>query len=152
MDRVKGNIVWWSKQLKDLGVDQAALVSEPNPLTYGLGLIFTTFMERLKTWFHADIPEDKERLRWFQNDKLPPRLELRDYFHAFETELNRNEMIGYVMAMLHLFHLTDIISPQYQPSVGVQKTQTSGRSNHARSAAEDGTFACEICATLDKPA
>ena len=133
MDRVKGNIVWWSKQLKDLGVDQAALVSEPNPLTYGLGLIFTTFMERLKTWFHADIPEDKERLRWFQNDKLPPRLELRDYFHAFETELNRNEMIGYVMAMLHLFHLTDIISPQYQPSVGVQKTKTSGRSNHARS-------------------
>ena len=50
MDRVKGNIVWWNKQLKELGVDQAALISEPDPLTYGLRLVFTTFMERLKTW------------------------------------------------------------------------------------------------------
>ena len=109
MDRVKGNIVWWNKQLKELGVDQAALISEPDPLTYGLRLVFTTFMERLKTWFHAELAEDNERLRWIQNDKLPPRLELRDYFHAFETEWNRNEMIGYVMATLHLL--------QYQQSV-----------------------------------
>ena len=33
MDRAKGNIVWWNKQLKELGVDQAALISEPDPLT-----------------------------------------------------------------------------------------------------------------------
>ena len=32
MDRVKGNIVWWSQQLKDLGVDQAALISEARPI------------------------------------------------------------------------------------------------------------------------
>ena len=48
MDRVKGNIVWWNNELKELEVDQAALISEPDPLTYGLGLIFTTFMDRLK--------------------------------------------------------------------------------------------------------
>ena len=62
MDRVKGNIMWWNKQLKELGVDQAALISEPDPLTYGLGMVFTTFMDRLKAWFHAEIAEDNERL------------------------------------------------------------------------------------------
>jgi len=121
MDRVKGNLVWWNKQLKELGVDQAALISEPDPLTYGLSLIFTTFMDRLKAWFHAEIAEDNDRIRWIQNDKLPPRLELRDYFHAFETELNRNEMIGYVMATLHMLHMTDIITPQYQLSMFKRK-------------------------------
>ena len=74
-------------------------------------------MDRLKAWFHAEIAEDNERLRWIQNDKLPPRLELRDYFHAFETDLNRNEMIGYVLGTLHMLHITDIISPQYQQSL-----------------------------------
>ena len=49
-------------------------------------------MDRLKAWFHAEIAEDNERLRWIQNDKLPPRLELRDYFHAFErVEQKRND-------------------------------------------------------------
>ena len=72
----QGNIVWWNNQLKELGVDQAALISEPDPLTYGLGLVFTTFMDRLKAWFHTEIAEDNERIRWIQNDKLPPRLEL----------------------------------------------------------------------------
>ena len=57
MDRVPGNLVWWNQQLKDLGVDQAALRSEPNDLTYGLGMIFTTFMDRLKTWFYEGIAE-----------------------------------------------------------------------------------------------
>ena len=94
MDRVKGNIVWWNKQLKELGVDQAALISEPDPLTYGLGFVFTTFMDRLKAWVHAELAEDNERLRWIQNDKLPPRLELRDYFHAFErVEQKRNDWL-----------------------------------------------------------
>ena len=41
LDRVKGNLVWWNKQLKDLGVDQAALVGEPDALVYCLGPIFT---------------------------------------------------------------------------------------------------------------
>ena len=44
-------------QLKDLGVDQAALIGEPDPLTYGLGLIFTTFAQRLKEWFVKEIAE-----------------------------------------------------------------------------------------------
>jgi hypothetical protein len=114
MDRVQGNLVWWNQQLKDLGVDQAALISEPNDLIYGLGMIFTTFMDRLKTWFHEGIAESNDRIRWIKNDRVPPRLELRDYFHAFETELNRNEMIGYVMGTLHLLHITDIMSSQYQ--------------------------------------
>ena len=74
-------------------------------------------MDRLKAWFHTEIAEDNERIRWIQNDKLPPRFELRDYFHAFETELNRNEMIGYAMATLHMLQMTDIISPQYQQSM-----------------------------------
>ena len=121
MDRVKGNIVWWNNELKELEVDQAALISEPDPLTYGLGLIFTTFMDRLKDWFHTEIAENNERIRWIQNDRLPPRLELRDCFHAFETELNRSEMIGYVMATLHMLHMTDIISPQYQQSLYKKK-------------------------------
>ena len=77
MDRVKCNIVWWNNQLKELGVDQAALIGEPDPLTYGLSLIFTTFVERLKEWFFKEIASDNDRIRWIQNDKLPPRLELR---------------------------------------------------------------------------
>ena len=117
MDRVKGNIVWWNNQLKELGVDQAALIGEPDPLTYGLSLIFTTFIDRLKEWFHKEIASDNDRIRWIQNDMLPPRLELRDYFHAFETELNRSEMIGYVMATLHMLHMTDILIPQYNLSL-----------------------------------
>jgi hypothetical protein len=121
MDRVKGNIVWWNQQLKDLGVDQAALIGEPDPLTYGLGLIFTTFVQRLKEWFFKEIASDNDRIRWIQNDKLPPRLELRDYFHAFETELNRSEMIGYVMATLHMLHMTDILTPQYNLSLYKRK-------------------------------
>ena len=40
MDRVKGNIVWWNKQLKELRVDQAALISEPDPLTIRSGIGF----------------------------------------------------------------------------------------------------------------
>ena len=121
MDRVKGNIVWWNQQLKDLGVDQAALIGEPDPLTYGLGLIFTTFVQRLKEWFFKEIASDNDRIRWIQNDKLPPRLELRDYFHAFETELNRSEMIGYVMATLHMLHMSDILTPQYNLSLYKRK-------------------------------
>ena len=30
--QVKGNLEWWNKQLLELGVDQAALVGEPDPL------------------------------------------------------------------------------------------------------------------------
>ena len=30
MTRVKGNVEWWNKQLLELGVDQAAFVSEPD--------------------------------------------------------------------------------------------------------------------------
>jgi len=52
MARVKGNIQWWNQQLLELGVDQAALVSEPDHLVYGPSMIFTTFMDRLKAWFH----------------------------------------------------------------------------------------------------
>ena len=117
MDRVKGNIVWWNQQLKDLGVDQAALISEPDPLIYGLSMIFTTFMDRLKAWFHEEVAEGNERIRWIANDRLPARLELRDYFHAFETELNRNEMVGFVMVTLHVLHMTDILTPYYQQSL-----------------------------------
>ena len=124
MDRVKGNLVWWNQQLKDLGVDQAALVSAPDPLVYGLSLIFTTFMDRLKTWFAEEIlggENGNERLRWIDNDRLPARLELRDQFHAFETELNRSEMVGYMMAMLHCLHMTDIVTPQFQQSLHKRK-------------------------------
>jgi len=32
MKRVQGNVEWWNKQLLELGVDQAALVVEPDPL------------------------------------------------------------------------------------------------------------------------
>ena len=120
MDRVKGNLVWWNQQLKDLGVDQAALISAPDPLVYGLSLIFTTFMDRLKTWFDQEIlggENGNERLRWIDSDRLPARLELRDQFHAFETELNRCEMVGYIMATLHCLHMTDILTPQYQQSL-----------------------------------
>ena len=49
MTRVKGNREWWNKQLLlELGVDQAALIGEPDPLVYGLGMIFTTFVDRIK--------------------------------------------------------------------------------------------------------
>ena len=76
------------------GVDQAALVGEPDHLVYGLSMIFTSFVERVKAWFEKDIASENERIRWIKNDKLPSRLELRDYFHAFESEENRSEMIG----------------------------------------------------------
>ena len=70
MDRVKGNLVWWNNQLKDLGVDQAALVGEP---VYGM--IFTIFVERVKAWFEKDITSENERIRWIKNDNasLPTR-------------------------------------------------------------------------------
>jgi len=51
-------------------------------------------------------------LRWIKNDKLPQRLELRDYFHAFETEERRSEMLGYCMSMMHLLHISDIVTSQ----------------------------------------
>ena len=120
MDGVKGNLVWWNQQLKDLGVHQAALISEPDPLVYGLSMIFTTFMDRLKAWFHEEIVEGNggnERIHWIANDRLPARLELRDHFHAFETELNRSEMVGFIMAALHVLHMSDILTPHYQQSL-----------------------------------
>ena len=86
MERMKGNIVWWNKQLLDLGVDQAALVGEPDPLVYRLNKIFTMFLGRMKEWFAAEIVPTNKRLRWIDHDKLPARLELKDMFHAFEGE------------------------------------------------------------------
>jgi hypothetical protein len=113
MARVKGNIQWWNQQLLELGVDQAASVSEPDHLVFGLSLIFTTFMDRLKAWFDETILPTNERLRWIKNDKLPQRLELRDCFHAFETEENRSEMLGYFMSMMHMLHISGIVTSQY---------------------------------------
>ena len=52
MTRVKGNVEWWNKQLLELGVDQAALVSEPGHLVYSLSMIFTTFMDLFKKSSH----------------------------------------------------------------------------------------------------
>ena len=53
-------------------------------------------------------------MRWrIANDKLPARLELRDYFHAFETEENRSEMLGYFMSVMHMLHISYIVSGQY---------------------------------------
>ena len=101
MDRVKGNLVWWNNQLKDLGVDQAALVGEP---VYGM--IFTIFVERVKAWFEKDITSENERIRWIKNDKHPARLELRDFFHASESEENRSEMIGW--SRFQFLHIIDI--------------------------------------------
>ena len=103
-DRVKGNLVWWNNQLKELGVDQAAFVGEPDHLVYGLSMMFTLFVERVKAWFEKDIGSENERVGWIKNDKLPSRLELRDHFHAFQSEENRSEMIGwdgYVPAPSH---------------------------------------------------
>ena len=105
MTRVKGNLEWWNKQLLlELGVDQAALIGEPDPLVYGLGMIFTTFVDRIKAWFEQEIVQTNERIRWI-NNKLPGRLELNYYFHAFESEENRSEMIGWVMSTFHLLHI-----------------------------------------------
>ena len=52
MTRVKGNVEWWNKQLLELGVDQAALVSEPGHLVYSLSMMFTTFMDLFKKSSH----------------------------------------------------------------------------------------------------
>ena len=53
-------------------------------------------------------------MRWrIANDKLPARLELRDYFRAFETEENRSEMLGYFMSVMHMLHISYIVSGQY---------------------------------------
>ena len=112
LDRVKGNLVWWNKQLKELGVDQAALVGEPDHLVYDLSMIFTSFVERVKARFEKDIVSENERIKWIKNDKLPSRPELRDYFHAFESEENRSEMIGWVMTTFHLLHIIDTLTPQ----------------------------------------
>ena len=35
---------------------------------------------------HAEIAKDNDRIRWIENNKLPARLELKDLFHAFESE------------------------------------------------------------------
>ena len=74
----------------ELGVDQAALIGEPDPLVYGLGIIFTTFVDRIKAWLEQEIVQTNKRIRWICNNKLPARLELKDYFHAFESEENRS--------------------------------------------------------------
>ena len=76
----------------------------------------TTFLERLKDWFHESIVPGHERLRWIKNDKLPARVELRDLLHAFETEENRMEMLGYYMSVFYLLHLTEILVLQFNRS------------------------------------
>ena len=91
---------------------QAALVGEPDPLVYGLGMVFTTFVDRIKAWFEQEILPTNELLRWICNDKLPARLALKGYFHACESEENRSEMIGWVMSTFHLLHMIDILTPQ----------------------------------------
>eukprot|EP00435_Cladocopium_sp_Y103_P016817 s180_g4.t1 len=48
MAEVKKNFSWWNTQLKELGVDQAALVGEPDHAVYGLGLVFTSWMAEFK--------------------------------------------------------------------------------------------------------
>ena len=97
--------MWWNKQLLELGVDQATLIGEPDPLVFGFSKIFTMFLDRFQTWFSEEIVPTNERLRWIDNDKLPARLELKDHFHAYESEENRSEIIGWVMSTFHLLHL-----------------------------------------------
>ena len=55
-----------------------------------------------------------ERLRWINNDKFPSRVELRDLFHASETEENRMEMLGYYMSVFHLLRDRHPDSPVQQ--------------------------------------
>ena len=42
-------------------------------------MIFTTFVDRIKAWFEQEIVQTNERTRWICNNKLPARLELKDY-------------------------------------------------------------------------
>ena len=37
-------------------------------------------------------------------------------FHAFESEENRAEMIGWVMSTFHLLHIIDVLKPQVERS------------------------------------
>ena len=62
MTRVQGNVPWWNKQLQEIGVDQAALAGEPDHTVHGLGMVFTTCLDRFKAWFHDNVPKN-ERLR-----------------------------------------------------------------------------------------
>eukprot|EP00435_Cladocopium_sp_Y103_P021171 s3411_g5.t1 len=110
----KRHMTWWNKQLMELGVDQAAVVGEPDPIVYGLGLTFTHWMDAYKKWFFSDILPLNDRLRWITNNVLPPNLELRDLFHAQESEYNRRHMLEYFNSMFHLLHVTDILRPQVE--------------------------------------
>ena len=121
MKWVKGFVERRNKQLLGLGVDQAALVGEPDHLVFGWSKIFTSFMERFKAWFHESAIPQNDRLRWIVNDKLPARIELRDYFHAKESETNRSEMLGYFASMLHLLHITDILNGQCAQSLSKRR-------------------------------
>ena len=119
MDWVKGNLVCWNSQLKDLGVDQVALVGEPDTLVYVLRehdfhhlCRESEGMVREGHWV-----SENERIRWIKNDKLPARLELSGYFHASESEENRSEMIGWVMSTFQLLHMNHWhFDPPDQPS------------------------------------
>ena len=104
-------------QLKELGVDQAALVGEPDHLVYGLGLEhdFHHVCQKSESFGSRRtslLKMSASHGSWIKNDKLPSRLELRDNFHAFESEENRSEMIGWAVNMLQLLHIIDILTPQ----------------------------------------
>eukprot|EP00435_Cladocopium_sp_Y103_P043739 s3220_g12.t1 len=110
----KRHMTWWNDQLMALGVDQAAVVGEPDEMVYGLGMVFTHWMGNFKTWFHSELAPTNDRIRWIRNCVLPPSLELRDLYNASESEFNRRQMLEYYNSMFHLLHVTDILKPQIE--------------------------------------
>eukprot|EP00435_Cladocopium_sp_Y103_P039012 s873_g10.t1 len=112
MGECKRHMSWWNDQLMELGVDQAAIVGEPDEMVYGLGMTFTHWMGNFKSWFHTEIVPKNNRFRWIRNIVLPPSLELRDMFHGLESEFNRRQMLEYYNLLFHLLHVTHILKPQ----------------------------------------
>jgi hypothetical protein len=126
MKWVKGSVERRNSQLLGLGVDQVALVGEPDHLVFGWSKIFTSFMERFKAWFHESAIPQNDRLRWIVNDKLPARTELRDYFHAKESETNRSVFREYASFTPHYGHSQRPVRPE-----PFKKKTPTGRGHNA---------------------
>eukprot|EP00435_Cladocopium_sp_Y103_P028603 s1446_g7.t1 len=91
----KRHMSWWNDQLMEIGMDQAAIVGEPDELVYGLyiGMTFT---------------------HWMNKHCVAAQLGVEGHVSRDGKRVNRRQMLEYYNSMFHLLHVTDILKPQIE--------------------------------------
>lgn len=107
LDQVQEALIGFSADCHRYGVHSAAVVSAPDPGTYGFTKRgpYASWMNDLAAWFQDEVyPSQigKRRFRLVDSNVLTIRLEFKDQWHAEKSDENANHIYSFCNSMFHL--------------------------------------------------